>query len=76
MKVPRQYVKKWIMMDVEGHPMLVQLFKDMTNKELAQALSHFTEREDFEYCEELIAEAELRGITLTTKHNEQRKRSH
>lgn len=66
--VPRYIVKKWSVRSMEGaEPMLMLVFSDMTNQELAQALSHFKEQEDFEYCEELVAEAEYRGISLNTK---------
>lgn len=55
--VPRYIVKKSVVRDMAGEPILMHVFSDMTNQELAQALSHFKANEDFEYCEELLAEA-------------------
>ena len=69
MQVPRKYVQKLHGKNVGGAIVIMYVFEDMTNQELAESLAYFTEREDFEYCEALVAEAELRGIKLTIKQN-------
>ncbi len=55
--------------DVGGVLVTMYVLKDLTNTELAMALTYYTEREDYEYCAALVAEAELRGITLISKIN-------
>lgn len=69
MKVPRIYVQKYTVQDLGGQPIVLAVFSDMSNQELAAALAHFMEREDFEYCEALIGEADLRGITLNKQRS-------
>lgn len=46
---------------------VMYVVSDLTNQELAKALAYWQEREDYEYCALLQAEAELRGITLKIK---------
>lgn len=67
MILPRPYTQKMKVVDFEGSQVIMWVLNDMTHKELAQALRYFTEREDFEYCEAILAEAELRNITLNAK---------
>jgi hypothetical protein len=49
---------------VMGQVVLVYVTKDLSNNELQEHFVRAMEREDYEYCQALIAEADSRDIKL------------
>lgn len=47
--------------------MLMPLFDDLTDKELRKQFDYYLEREDFDYLEQIVGEATLRGIKFEVK---------
>lgn len=48
--------------DVEGHPVVMYIVDDLDDNTLAEHFVGALNREDYEYCEALAAEASSRGI--------------
>lgn len=53
--------------DFNGYLITMYVVNDLTDAELAKALAYWTDREDYDYCSALKAEADLRNIKLTIK---------
>lgn len=66
---PRKFrlSQKSVVTEVAGTYMLMYVFSDLSNEELQYQLNHFLDKEDYEYCDALKAEAQLRGIKLRVK---------
>lgn len=47
-----------------GHVIYVPYVDDLTDTELQQAMEHWLECEDYEYCQHLSAEADRRNLKL------------
>lgn len=50
--------------DVEGYQVIVYIVDDLDNNMLAEHFVQALNREDFDYCAALAAEAESRGVQL------------
>lgn len=61
------FSKRYQVRDIGGYQILMLVVDDLTNEELRKALEYFVEREDWEYCAALKAEADLRSIKLENK---------
>lgn len=55
-----------VLKEVAGSYILMYVFSDLTDAELQEQLRYFLIKEDYEYCEAIKAEAQLRGIKLKT----------
>lgn len=56
--------QKSVIKEIAGSYMLMYVFSDLTDLDLQMQLDYYIEKEDFEYCEALKAEASLRGLKL------------
>lgn len=59
--------KKSVVIEVAGSHMLMYVFSDLTTEDLQRQFNHYHEKEDYEYLDEIKAEARLRGIKLKSK---------
>jgi len=67
MYMPRQYVQRFEAKEIEGVLMTLYVTKDMTDQEISEALPHFLEQEEYEYCAALTAELASRGLIMNNK---------
>lgn len=52
---------------IDGHPIYIAYFDDLTDAQLQEHFNAALNREDYEYLDELKAEAQKRNIILKTK---------
>lgn len=69
MRTKRKYQisQRYEVVDIGGEKVLMPVFDDLSDYDLFVQMEHYKEREDFEYCAALKAEADLRGISLIPK---------
>ena len=48
-------------------PVILYLFDDLDDGDLRQQFDHYLERDDFEYLEQIVGEAKLRGIKFSIR---------
>lgn len=51
--------------DLGGVQMLMPVFDDLTDSQLAKQYAYYFEREDYDYLAHIVAEGNLRGIKFS-----------
>lgn len=54
--------KLMVLKEVAGNPVLLYVLSDLSDSDLKTQFYYYLEKEDFEYLEQIVAEATLRGI--------------
>ena len=63
MKDRRSVLSKKIQVKNIGDALVtLYMFEDLTDEELSTQFNYYLDREDFEYLQEIVAEATLRGL--------------
>jgi hypothetical protein len=67
MKRKYRLSKMYTFVDVAGNKILMPVFSDLSDEDLRTQFNFYLEREDFEYMEQVVGEAALRGIRFEIK---------